>query len=313
MAPNRTPTNAKATRCKATEGAQQCLKAEHSKHANHTWGATGATKEWNADGTPKPDRDHTDQLPRVPEGGFVDVPESPMDAAAMQTPATPDPADHWTCAAKVRDATDGSIHFCDRHDRHDPDPAVQGHYWVAVSAPTVDLDAPVGGYFNGDNAPDPVMERDLQDMEAAREEQRADVADQRRAAIAAAVTDDDRKDMERIGASHPHIQRDDGSSDRSLVRPDAGESVLAALGGVYNPAAEPGYAIRLAEDFARLMVMGPHFASLVQANADKQPPDPKDVRALYRKLRQIAATHGIDLDDPDLLTNRGLGRTGGGS
>ena len=89
----------------------------------------------------------------------------------------------------------------------------------------------------------------------------------------------------------------EAAAGRSLVRPDAGESVLAALGGVYNPAAEPGYAIRLADDFARLMVMGPRFANLVQANADKQPPDPKDVRVLYRKLRQIAATHGIDLDD----------------
>jgi hypothetical protein len=104
--PNRTPTNAKATRCKATEGAQQCLKAEHPKMQNHTWGSRGETPQWRADGTAKPDRDHTDQLPRVPEGGFVDVPESPMDAAAMQTPATPDPA-------------------------------------------------PVGGYFNGDNTPEP--------------------------------------------------------------------------------------------------------------------------------------------------------------
>jgi hypothetical protein len=246
--PNRTPTNAKTTRCKATGGAQQCVSATHGAHQNHRWGKRGETDQWNIDGSPKiPDpADVTDQIPTgpgidefgsTPEGGYVDVPESPMDAAAMQTPATPDPS--------------------------------------------------VGGYFNGDN---------VGSDEAAREEQRADVADQRRAAIAAAVTDDDRKDMERIGASHPDIQRDGETADRSLVRPDAGESVLAALGGVYNPAAEPGYAIRLAEDFARLMVMGPHFARLVQANADKQPPDPKDVRALYRKLRQIAATHSIDLD-----------------
>jgi hypothetical protein len=93
-----------------------------------------------------------------------------------------------------------------------------------------------------------------------------------------------------------------GGSGRSLVRPDASESVIAALGGVYNPAAEPGYAIRLATDFERLIVMGQHYARLVQANADKQPPAAKDVREVCRKLRQIAATHGIDLDD-----------TGGGS
>jgi hypothetical protein len=51
----RTPTDdtAKATRCKATEGAQQCLKAQHPKFQNHTWGSRGATKEWNADGTPR--------------------------------------------------------------------------------------------------------------------------------------------------------------------------------------------------------------------------------------------------------------------
>jgi hypothetical protein len=196
---NRTPTGTKTVRCKAVEGAQQCVSATHGKLQNHRWGKPGETDQWNEDGSPKiPDRDHTDQLPRVPEGGFVDVPESPMDAAAMQTPATPDLADHWTCAAKVRDDFDGTLHVCDRHDEHDPDPAVQGHHWRQLSQ-AADLD--------GDNAPDPVMERDLQDMEAAREEQRADVADQRRAAIAAAVTDTDRKDMERIGASHPDVVR----------------------------------------------------------------------------------------------------------
>jgi hypothetical protein len=110
-----------------------------------------------ADGRP------AEVIPSVPEGGFVDVPESPMDAAAMQTPATPDPPRDPATASE-----DGAEW---------PDPDV-------VQA-----------------------QREQYIDEAAREEQRADVADQRRAAIAAAVTDDDRKDMERIGASHPDVVR----------------------------------------------------------------------------------------------------------
>jgi hypothetical protein len=50
----------KATRCKATEGAQQCLSAQHGKLQSHRWGAKGETDQWNADGTPKPPARHDD-------------------------------------------------------------------------------------------------------------------------------------------------------------------------------------------------------------------------------------------------------------
>jgi hypothetical protein len=44
---------AEAPRCTATEGAQRCLKEQHSGIRNHTWGPRGETSQWNADGTPK--------------------------------------------------------------------------------------------------------------------------------------------------------------------------------------------------------------------------------------------------------------------
>jgi hypothetical protein len=255
MAGNRTPTNAKATRCKATEGAQQCLKAEHPKIHNHTWGARGETPQWRADGTPKPDRDHTDQLPRVPEGGYVDVPESPMDAAAMQTPATDPHGPSDALAAK-----------------HYPDPA------------------PVGGYFNGDN---------IDPDEAAREEQRADHADQRRAAIAAAVTDQDRKDMERIGASHPHILR------RANPVDAAEELVRAGLSTIAQPS-QQGHALRHSLELARVTklveVAGGMFATL----ANGELVDPEDIRKVHALSRAMALTSEVDLSDP-----RGLVRGGG--
>jgi hypothetical protein len=155
MAGHRTPTNAKATRCKATEGAQQCLKAEHPKIHNHTWGARGETPQWRADGSPKPDRERTEQLPRVPEGGFVDVPESPMDAAAMQTPATPQP----------------------------PEPqrgnTQQAREWLANQPPT----GPLLG--------------DVQEQARSQGLVKPKGGDEV-----------DRADMDRLGATHRHVQRD---------------------------------------------------------------------------------------------------------
>jgi hypothetical protein len=66
----------------------------------------------------------------TPEGGFFDAPESPTDVLAMQTPASPEPepAEHWTCAAESFEAG-GERYVCDRHDKHDPDVQVGGHYW----------------------------------------------------------------------------------------------------------------------------------------------------------------------------------------
>jgi hypothetical protein len=238
--PNRTPTNAKTVRCKATEGAQQCLKAEHSKHSNHTWGSRGETPQWRADGTPKPDRDHTDQLPRVPEGGFVDPPESPMDAAAMQTPASPDPA-------------------------------------------------PVGGYFNGDNVdPD----------EAAREEQRADVADQRRAAIAAAVTDQDRKDMERIGASHPDVVRP------TPVRQTAADLPGHSIGDITADGAMDAVTFDDADaqlQFERVWLRTA-ARTILRIGAE---------RHRYGKLADAEQLMALRDQVEHLLTNRGLVRGGG--
>jgi hypothetical protein len=237
--PNRTPTNAKTTRCKATEGAQQCLKAEHPKIHNHTWGARGETPQWRADGTPKPDRDHTEQLPRVPEGGFVDVPESPMDAAAMQTPTTPDPS--------------------------------------------------VGGYFNGDN---------VGSDEAAREEQRADVADQRRAAIAAAVTDDDRKDMERIGASHPDVVRP------APVRQSAADLPGHSIGDITADDAMDSVLFDDTESQLKLERIWLRTAArtILRIGAE---------RHRYGKLADAEQLMALRDQVEHLLTNRGLVRGGG--
>lgn len=90
-----------------------------------------------------------------------------------------------------------------------------------------------------------------------------------------------------------------GRVGRSLIRPDASEKVLGAAMGVINPVADPAYAIRHAEEQARVLIIGQHWANMLAAVS---PPasrlvDDDDVRGVYRKLRQIAATHGIDLDD----------------
>jgi hypothetical protein len=252
MAGHRTPTNAKTTRCKATEGAQQCLKAEHPKMQNHTWGSRGETPQWRADGTPKPDRDHTDQLPRVPEGGFVDVPESPMDAAAMQTPATPDPG------------------------------------------------APVGGYFDGDNDPPPTVKTpearellrdqpptgDLLSEAQAKARERGDLKP------SATVDEDDRRDMEQR-RNHPHLIQSDGV----LVRSDASEAVLSAGMGVIVPAAHQDFAITHAEESARVVVILQTAGKMTRSIADGQLVQAADLRTVYLKIRQMAATHAIDLDD----------------
>jgi hypothetical protein len=253
MAGHRTPTNAKATRCKATEGAQQCLKAEHPKIQNHTWGAKGATRQWNADGSPKPDHDHvTDQLPRVPEGGFVDVPESPMDAAAMQTPVTPDP-------------TDGLI-------EQDRKLALGGNQQAIDRLAMMD--------------------------EAAREEQRADVADQRRAAIAAAVTDDDRKDMERIGASHPDVVRP------APVRQSAADLPGHSIGDITADGAMD--AVTLDDTDADLQFervwLRTAARTILRIGAE---------RHRYGKLADAEQLMALRDQVEHLLTNRGLVRGGG--
>lgn len=69
--------------------------------------------------------------------------------------------------------------------------------------------------------------------------------------------------------------------------------------GVINPVADPAYAIRHAEEQARVLIIGQHFANMLAAVA---PPasrlvDDDDIRGITLKLRQMAATHGIDLDD----------------
>lgn len=80
------------------------------------------------------------------------------------------------------------------------------------------------------------------------------------------------------------------------VRPDASEAVLGAAMGVINPAADPAFAITHAEESARVLVVGQHVGNMFQAIADKHLVNADDVRVVYRKMRQIAATHGIDLD-----------------
>jgi hypothetical protein len=94
-----------------------------------------------------------------------------------------------------------------------------------------------------------------------------------------------------------------GSGDSGQGRPprDAREAVLGAAMGVINPvfdaAADPAFQIRHAEESARVLIIGQHVGNMFQAIADKRFVANADLRAAYRKLRQIADFHGIDLDD----------------
>jgi hypothetical protein len=264
---NRTPTGTKTVRCKATEGAQQCLKAEHPKIQNHTWGVRGETPQWRADGTPKPDRDHTDQLPRIPEGGFVDVPESPMDAAAMQTPAS-----------------------------HDP--------------------APDGSYFS--DPPDPVMERDLQDMEQARQEARepqrgntqqarewlanqpptgpllGDVQEQARSqgkVKPKETTEDDRRDMERH-RGHRHLIQSDGP--RPVSVSGAPGSRLSDVASRVIHLTMDGYPAEVHDEVIWTEIATHALVSMREEQArTKQPADGALVAAALDAILHVAKARGL--------------------
>jgi hypothetical protein len=227
MAGNRTPTNAK-TRCRATEGAQQCLKAEHSKVQNHTWGARGETPQWRADGTPKPDRERTEQLPRVPEGGFVDVPESPMDAAAMQTPATPDPAGPTVAYARPNLGHPDPEGFLEDHQADPPRTVTSEQAREQLRAEGVDPEEAAGEWFDGEATASAAREQAR--IERNRAEARASGEIK-----SATVDDDDRRDLERL-RSHPDVAQSapvrrtaadlPGHSIGDITADDAMDSVL---------------------------------------------------------------------------------------
>lgn len=66
--PRSVPLHRETLRCEATAGEdEQCLRERHPIGQNHTWGARGETKEWNADNTPKarPDDTPTEQIAKV--------------------------------------------------------------------------------------------------------------------------------------------------------------------------------------------------------------------------------------------------------
>jgi hypothetical protein len=88
-------------------------------------------------------------------------------------------------------------------------------------------------------------------------------------------------------------------SPASLIRPDASEKVLGAASSVINPAADPAFAIRHAEEQARVLIIGQHWAGMLKAVSPPaaQLVAEEDVRGMYHYLRLVAATHGIDLDD----------------
>ena len=83
----------------------------------------------------------------------------------------------------------------------------------------------------------------------------------------------------------------------TTARPDASEAVLGTAMGIINPAADPEYTIRHAEASARVLIIGQHVGNMFAAIRDGHMPSEADVRAIYAKLRLMAATHGIDLDD----------------
>jgi hypothetical protein len=91
------------------------------------------------------------------------------------------------------------------------------------------------------------------------------------------------------------------STGAALAPRDAREAVLGAAMGVINPVADPvadpAFQIRHAEESARVLIIGQHVGNMFQAIADKQFVANADLRAAYRKLRQIADFHDIDLDD----------------
>lgn len=83
-------------------------------------------------------------------------------------------------------------------------------------------------------------------------------------------------------------------------RPDASEGVLAVAMGTINPAdADPIIAMRHAEESARVLIIGQHVGNMFQSIAppNKQFVANRDLRVVYRKIREIADFHGIDLDE----------------
>lgn len=64
----------------------------------------------------------TDERPPWEEGELADD----------QTVATGNPDVAWTCPAENYE-TGGERYVCDRHDKHDPDVQVGGHYWRAAA------------------------------------------------------------------------------------------------------------------------------------------------------------------------------------
>src|SRR5215208_5726826 len=90
------------------------------------------TNRTPTDGTSNTDR-RKDRLPDPEESGQFDP--------AIAT-------DVWTCAANVfEDGPDPKHYVCDRHDQHDPDPAVDGHYWRAVDHPTDEFGMVADGVY----------------------------------------------------------------------------------------------------------------------------------------------------------------------
>lgn len=129
------------------------------------------------------------------------------------------------------------------------------------------------------------------------EVRRREAAAKRRAEIAASVTDDDRAEMELIGATHPHIKPEGGNGEVQISRPDAGEAVLGTAMSIINPAAEAGFAITHAEESARVLLLGQHVGNMFRSIADGQLVAADDLRAVYLKVRQMAVTHGLDLSE----------------
>jgi hypothetical protein len=221
---------------------------------------------------------------------------------AKMVPAKPDMS-HWTCAANVfQEGPDPKHYVCDRHDKHDPDPAIDGHHWREVPHPATDDTLVTGntdvlpaaapntsGQATTDPSP-PAIPRDSGEALEPSQEAHGLAGSEGGGAGRSLAGRPTATDSPTLNAAGPSL---------TLNRPDASEKVLGAAMGVINPATDPAFAIRHAEESARVLIIGQHFADMLKAISPPaaQLVEEKDVRGMYHWLRLIAATHGIDLDD----------------
>jgi hypothetical protein len=280
--PNRTPGTAKATRCPATEGGQQCLMAAgHPKMRNHTWGKRGETKEWHDDDTPK------DSGQELAAEARRRVAEEQARMATEVTDQLQAVEAHGRCLHGYHDG-DGQPMRCNKDLGHDGE-----HEMVAWYTP-----------------PDPAMAADLEAMEQhraaereqwgrvaepQREEVRADAADQRRAEIAAAVTTDDRRDMERIRAERTDaILPVGGNGPRPVSVSGAPGSRLADVTSLVSTWTQLGFPVEVQDELTQIQIAKLALDSMLEEIIrTRRHSDPALVTSLWSAVDHIARARGL--------------------